>query len=305
MLNRRILRIKAFKAVYSIAENPQISQKDILSQLESSCESTRDLYIFLLGLVKPLTDEAYARADALRHKFNPTEEEKNPNLKFVNNLLAPALDEDPDFHKVISKKKFAWDQYDVFLRHLFEDVRESDFFKEYMDGSRENTIREDAALFSNIFATFLVDNTELEEILEDMSIWWNDDLAYAVNFCCYAFDNLGKGGRWSLPELYMSEMMGKKSMSSDRAFVRGIVTKAVSNFEEYSSRIAELTPKWDRSRICLTDLALIVAGMAESAAFPSTPPKVIINEYVEISKFYSTPESSSFVNGLLNKLIIK
>lgn len=305
MLNRRILRIKAFKAVYSIAENPQISQKDILSQLESSCESTRDLYIFLLGLVKPLTDEAYARADALRHKFNPTEEEKNPNLKFVNNLLAPALDEDPDFHKVISKKKFAWDQYDVFLRHLFEDVRESDFFKEYMDGSRENTIREDAALFSNIFATFLVDNTELEEILEDMSIWWNDDLAYAVNFCCYAFDNLGKGGRWSLPELYMSEMMGKEGMSSDRAFVRGIVTKAVSNFEEYSSRIAELTPKWDRSRICLTDLALIVAGMAESAAFPSTPPKVIINEYVEISKFYSTPESSSFVNGLLNKLIIK
>lgn len=305
MLNRRILRIKAFKAVYCIAENPLVSQKEILSQLESSCESTRNLYLFLLGLVKPLTSEAYSRIDALRNKFNPTEEERHPNLKFTTNLLAPLIDEDPDFSKIFSKKKLSWEQYDVFLRHLYEDVRESGFFKEYMASSKENSIREDAELFSKIFAAFLPDNKELSEILEDISIWWNDDLEYAINFCCSTFDDLGKGRRWSLPELYMSELIAKEGMASDRKFVKDIVIEALNHYEKYFDAIAELTPKWDKSRICATDLALIVSGMAEAAAYPNTPAKVIMNEYVEISKYYSTPESSSFVNGLLNKLINK
>ncbi len=226
-------------------------------------------------------------------------------MKFTSDLLAPALEEDPDDRKIIAKKKLFWDQYDVFLRHLYEDVRESDFFKEYMSSSEGNNIKEDAELFSKIYAAFLPDNKELADILEDMSIWWNDDLEYAINFCCSAFDDLGKGRRWNMPELYMSELVAKKGMASDRKFVKDIVNEALVNYDNFYAEVAELTPKWDKSRICATDLALIVSGMAEAAACPDTPKKVIINEYVEISKVYSTPESSSFVNGLLNKLIIK
>ena len=129
--------------------------------------------------------------------------------------------------------------------------------------------------------------------------------AYALNRCCRTIEELGKGMRWSLPPLYMSEFPGNESKDSDHAFVVGIVRDALRNFEKYSSEIAALTPKWDRSRICTTDLALIVSGMAEASAFPSMPAKVIINEYVEISKYYSTPDSRAFVNGLLDKLINK
>ena len=118
-------------------------------------------------------------------------------------------------------------------------------------------------------------------------------------------DDFAAGKRWALPELYLSQLPGQEGKDSDRDFVVGIVRKAVATYQKSVEEIAKLTPKWDINRICTTDLALIVTGMAESAAFPSIAPKIIMNEYVEISKFYSTPESKAFVNGLLDKLINK
>ena len=302
MLNRRILRIKAFKAIYSRTENPAMTVKEGEAQLELSCEATRDLYLFLLALPQALTGEAVNRIEAARGKFNPSEEELNPNMKFAENRIAPLLGEDPDFQKIIQKKKFSWEQYDVLLRHLYDTVRTREYYAAYM-ASSESSLEEDAALWSNIFASELEDNAELEEILEDLGIWWNDDLAYALNWCCRTMDSFGKGERWSLPPLYMSDLSEKAE--SDKAFITKVLRAAFAHFDEYVSDIAAITPKWDRSRICSTDLALIVAGLAENAAFPDMGSGIIINEYVEISKFYSTPESRAFVNGILDRLINK
>ena len=302
MLNRRILRIKAFKAIYSRTENPAMTVKEGETQLELSCEATRDLYLFLLALPQALTGEAVSRIEAARGKFNPSEEELNPNMKFAENRIAPLLGEDPDFQKIIQKKKFSWEQYDVLLRHLYDTVRTREYYTAYM-ASPESSLEEDAALWSNIFASELEDNAELEEILEDLGIWWNDDLAYALNWCCRTMDSFGKGERWSLPPLYMSDLSEKAE--SDKAFITKVLRAAFAHFDEYVGEIAAITPKWDRSRICSTDLALIVAGLAENAAFPDMGSGIIINEYVEISKFYSTPESRAFVNGILDRLINK
>lgn len=302
MLNRRILRIKAFKSVYALAENPAMTVKEAEAQLEQSCESTRDLHLFMLALIPAVTAEAKSRIEAAQSKFNPTEEEKHPNLKFVNNAIAPILAADPDFQKIISKRHLSWGQYDVFMRHLYESMRASDYFAEYM-ASTESSPAEDAALFVKMFENELVDSAELEAILEDLSIWWNDDLAYALTACCRVVEDLAKGARWNMPPLYLSEMNG--SAESDKAFVVKLVRIACIGFQKYTEAVAASTHKWDKDRICTTDLALIVCGQAESDAFSATPAKVIINEYVEISKYYSTPESRSFVNGLLDKLINK
>ena len=302
MLNRRILRIKAFKTVYALAENPEMTKAEALSQLEASCQSTRDLYLFMLALVPALTKEAKDRIEAARAKFHPTEEEKHPNMKFADNAIAPLLSDDPDFRKLIDKKKLGWDQYDAFLWHLYDAVKASDYYAAYM-ADQDSGIEADARLWVKIFENELVDNKELEEIIESLSIWWNDDLAYALTYCCHAMNDFASGKRWSLPELYLSQMPGQEGKDSDRDFVVGVVSRAVADYPKSVASIAELTPKWDIGRICTTDLALIVTGMAEAAAFPSIAPKIIMNEYVEISKFYSTPESKAFVNGLLDKLI--
>ena len=302
MLNRRILRIKAFKVLYSsvLAENMSISEAE--TQLELSCEATRDLYIYMLGIVSPLTKIAQDRIEAAKAKFNPTEEERNPNMKFADNALAKLLDADVDFQKVYKKKKFEWAQYDLFLKKVMTSVASKDYYAEYM-ASDKKSLAEDCKLFTRIFEEEFVDSEELEKILEDKSIYWNDDLAYSLTWCCKTLKNLAKGESWSLIPLYQSEMLSGEGVESDKFFVKKLLKSSFAGYERYSAMVAESVSGWEKERLFSTDVVLIVMGLAEAASFPTIPVKVTMNEYVEISKFYGTPKSRSFVNGLLDKLM--
>ena len=305
MLNRRILRIKAFKVLYAYAENPALSLKQVLGSLESSVEATRDLYLYMMALIPALTQEALKRVEAARGKFNPTEDEKNPNLKFVENAVAALLSGDPDFLRLMEKKHFSWEQNDAFLNALWETLKTKDYFRAYMDAP-EHSLAGDAALWKEIFRRELEDDAALAAILEDASIFWADDLGYVLGTCLNSLEEIARSGRWSYPPLYQSDVLkgrGKEDVASDNDFVRQLVSVAYGRFREYSSLIASSVSKWDRDRLVATDTVLIGLGLAEAEAFPDIPVKVTINEYVEISKYYSTPKSHGFVNGLLDRLI--
>ena len=297
MLNRRILRIKAFKTLYG-----SVSLAQAEAQLEASCEAARDLYVYMLGIVSPLTQIAREKMEAVKAKFNPTEEEKNPNTKFVENSLAKLLDEDVDFQKIMTKKKFSWQQYDLFLKKVYASIIEKDYYKAYM-ASSERSLKEDCALFTKIYEEEFVDSQELEQILEDKSLYWNDDLAYSLTWCCKTLKTFVKGESWSLIPLYQSEMLKGEGVESDKLFVRRLLQSAFAGYEKYSAMIAEAVSGWEKERLFSTDVVLISMGLAEAATFPTIPVKVTLNEYVEISKFYGTPKSRSFVNGLLDRLI--
>lgn len=302
MLNRRILRIKAFKVLYSsvLAENMSLAQAE--AQLDASCEATRDLYIYMLGIVSPLTQIARERIDAAKNKFNPTEEEKNPNMKFVENQLAKLIDEDVDFQKIFAKKKFGWGQYDIFLKEVMNSIQTKEYFAEYM-ASPERSLAEDCRLFTKIYEEEFVDNQTLERILEDKSLYWNDDLAYSLTWCCKTLKSFAKGEAWSLLPLYQSEMLKGDGVESDKLFVRKLLQASFAGYEKYSAMVAESVSGWEKERLFSTDVVLIVMGLAETVTFPTIPVKVTMNEYVEISKFYGTPKSRSFVNGLLDRLV--
>lgn len=302
MLNRRILRIKVFKTIYAYAENPSMTLAEGHELLGELCQSTRDLYLLMLELAVELKAMAEKRIDMARGKFHPTEEEKNPNMKFVENGISKIMENDPDFKKILSKKKLSWDNCDSFIWNLYENIRRRDYFLEYLNDP-ERSLKQDAELFTKIFERELVDDGQLEAILEDASIWWNNDLAYALTCCCRTLAELAAGKNWALPELYQSQMAGKAGMESDVDFVNRLFERAYADYNKDLEIIDELTPKWDINRVCATDLALIVCGMSEAAAFPQMPKKVVVNEYVEISKYFSTPESKGFVNGLLDNLI--
>lgn len=302
MLNRRILRIKAFKVLYSsvLAENMSLAQAE--AQLELSCEATRDLYIYMLGIVSPLTRIAQDRIEAAKSKFNPTDEERNPNMKFAENALAKLLDEDADFQKVYKKKKFDWTQYDLFLKKVMNSIVSKEYYAEYM-ASDKRSLAEDCKLFTRIFEEEFVDSEELERILEDKSLYWNVDLAYSLTWCCKTLKNLAKGESWSLIPLYQSELLTGEGVESDKLFVRKLLQASFAGYEKYSAMVAESVSGWEKERLFSTDVVLIVMGLAEAVTFPSIPVKVTMNEYVEISKFFGTPKSRSFVNGLLDKLV--
>lgn len=303
MLNRRILRIKAFKSLYSsiLSENMTLSEAEF--QLDLSCEATRDLYLFMLGIVSPLTDIAREKIEVAKRKFNPSDEERNPNMKFADNALAALLASDADFVKLFRKKKFSWEPYDLFLKKVYASVSSRDYFADYMS-SPGSSLREDCMLFTRIFEEEFVDSGDLEKILEDMSVYWIDDLAYSLTYVCRTLAELAGGKRWSLPPLYQSDMKrGEAGIDSDKRFVHKLLKTAYAGYGKYYDMVVSMVPNWDKDRIVSTDLMLIITGMAEIENFPEIPVKVSMNEYVEISKFYGTPKSRLFVNGLLDKLV--
>ena len=304
MLNRRILRIKAFKVLYSYAENRTMTLQEALADLDTSCEATRDLYLYMLSIAGPLTAEASRRTEAASHKFNPTEEELHPNRKFVDNALAPLLAEDPDFQKLLERKKLSWDQDDALVHDLYETVKTRPYYAAYM-ADPEISLTQDIRLFKKIFENEFEDNDALWQILEDRSIYWTDDLPYALTHVIRSLDEIAATGRWEFPPLYQSDILAAKGkpVDSDRDFVRRLLTAAFGRFGEYYDKVAGSVRGWDRDRLFTTDIVLIAMGLAEAETFPEIPVKVTINEYVEISKYYSTPKSRSFVNGLLDRLI--
>ena len=304
MLNRRILRIKAFKVLYSYAENRTMTLQEALAELDTSCEATRDLYLYMLSIAGPLTAEAARRTEAASHKFNPTEEELHPNRKFVDNALAPLLAEDPDFQKLLERKKLSWDQDDALVHDLYETVKTRPYYAAYM-ADPEISLAQDVRLFKKIFENEFEDNDALLQILEDRSIYWTDDLPYALTYVIRSLDEIAATGRWEFPPLYQSDILAAKGkpVDSDRDFVRRLMTAAFGRFGEYYDKVAGSVRGWDRDRLFTTDIVLIAMGLAEAENFPEIPVKVTINEYVEISKYYSTPKSRSFVNGLLDRLI--
>jgi N utilization substance protein B len=283
-----------------LADNMSLSQAE--AQLELSCEAARDLYIYMLGIVSPLTNIAKERIEAAKLKFNPTEEERNPNMKFAENALARLLDEDVDFQKVFKKKKFDWAQYDLLLKNIMTSISSKEYFAEYM-ASEKRSLADDCKLFIRIFEEEFVDSKELEMLLEEKSLYWNDDLAYSLTWCCKTLKSIAKGEKWSMLPLYQSEMMSGEGVESDKFFARKLLQASFAGYQKYSALVADTVVGWEKERLFSTDVVLIVMGLVEAVTFPTIPIKVTMNEYVEISKFYGTPKSRSFVNGILDKLI--
>ena len=304
MLNRRILRIKAFKVLYAYAENPDLSLKEALSSLDASCEATRDLYLYMMAVIPALTAEAARRIEAARGKFNPTEEDLHPRMKFVQNGVSALLEQDPDFARLLEKKKISWANNDALVNSLYETLKTREYFQEYLKAD-EQSLQEDVRLWQRIFQEEFEDNEALAAILEDSSIFWADELPYVLGTCIRSLEEMGRTGRWNYPPLYQSDILSAqgKAVDSDRDFVHKLVTASYGRYAEYSNLVASSVSKWDQDRLYTTDTVLIVMGLTEAETFPEIPVKVSINEYVEISKYYSTPKSRGFVNGLLDRLI--
>ena len=308
MLNRRILRIKTFKVLYQYVVRGGMSLEEAGRQLDSSCEATRDLYLFMLAIIPEITAEAARRIETGRNKFNPTPEEISPNEKFAKNALATLVAEDRDIKKLLDKKKLSWSGYDLQVKHILDSIVTKDYYKKYMS-SPETSLSEDCALFTKIYEEEFSGNQEIADLLEEKDIFWMDDLEYALTWDCRTLSSLAKGNPWRLPELYQSDEMarekGTTSLSSDSAFVHKLLRTAFTGCERYFGEIKDSVKDWDEKRLFSTDVTAIILGLAEADAFPDTPRRIIMNEWIEISKFYCAPGSYQFVNGVLDKLIKK
>ncbi|MEG1898083.1 MAG: transcription antitermination protein NusB [Bacteroidales bacterium] len=294
MLSRRLIRVKVFKILFSKIASGSESVKAAEKEMLASCEKTLDLYCFMLSLPVALRKVAEAKIEGGLKKFQPTAQEANPNRKFLDNKFIQLIEDDSKFIKLCESKGLIWVDYDTFVRRLYTTIVTKDYFKEYME-SEQSSIKEDYALFRRIYEEEFEDNSALEDILEDMSIFWMDDLVYVVNAILKNMGSFEKKGNVIIPNVFLKE--------DDRAYAIKLLTRSMVNYDEYTEIVSGYIPNWDLERLVATDLALIVMGIAEALTFESIPLKVTINEFVDISKYYSTPNSKVFVNGLLDKIL--
>lgn len=310
MLNRRILRVKVFKVLYSRYICPELSYESAKSQLNLSLESSRTLYYYILSMVAPLTEVAAKRIEDLKSLSTAEKGVADPNVKFAENLLAKYLTSDPDFKKAAASLP-SWANYDIFLKRLYSDILTRDYYKEYL-ASGKSCLDEDCALFAKIFRNEFEDREEFLDILEtttverkksdDETLFWNDDAYYCLAYAAKVLSK--KGFRFEVPRLFVSD--SDPSKQSDREFTFNLLEKAFVGFESYRDTLMSFVPDTRfKDKVNSVDICLCLTALAEIVAFPEIPVKVSINEYLEISKYFGSEQSTAFVNGLLSTAIKK
>ncbi len=296
MLSRRLIRVKVFKILFGRIVAGSDSLIGAENELIASCDKTLELYCFMLRLPIALKKVAQARIDAGLKKFQPTPQEANPNRKFVENKFIGLLEDDVKFLKFCESHGLSWQEYETFVKKLYLTISSREYFIDYMQ-NEQRSMKEDCALLRNIFEQELEDNEDLEDILEELSLFWMDDLGYVLNSILKNMNAIAKTGTVTIPDVFQNE--------DDKVYAKKLLTQSLVKYDEYSKLISEFVSNWDMERLVATDLALIVMGITEAVTFETIPLKVTINEFVDISKYYSTANSRIFVNGLLDRMLQK
>lgn len=224
-----------------------------------------------------------------------TEEEKTPNRKFINNELLKRLDASEYFNNLITDRKLTnWSRDDEYKTIIWESLRNSQIYQNYIESDKQS-FKEDRNFVAEFFSEIIAPNEKLYDYLEDHKLTWLDDLPI-VNTTIYKLIEKAKKDdvAFGIPRLFRN--------TEDRDFAVELMQKTILNDGEYTSEISKKTPNWDKERIAELDAVLMKMAICEFVKFPSIPVKVTINEYLEIAKEYSTPKSSIFINGILDKI---
>ena len=295
MISRRMLRIKVVKALYAHMKSDADSLMASEKMLVTSIDKTYDLYFLLMSLVVEMAQYAEQRQEAAKNKKLPTYEDLNPNRKFVDNAVIRLLAQSDSVNDYLASRKLSWAKYPELVKALFTQLEQSDYYKKYMT-SQESSFREDLALITEFYTRELEESEILESALDEMSILWNDDLGFALVMVTRTLSNM----RASHTDV---KVLPKFKSIEDLDFARELFAKAAVNFDNYQAEIEKYTRNWDVERIAFMDNLIMATAVAELVTFPSIPVKVTLDEYIEIAKYYSTHGSSTFINGILDKIV--
>lgn len=297
MLNRRHIRIKAMQTIYAFNGTESDDIKKDERFLLQSLDSMYDLYLVILALLIETHKRAEDHLNKSQKKFLATQEEKNPNAKFVNNSVLQALRNNQELLDEIESRKLNFWYLDFeYVEIIFKAIVESDLYKEYM-ASTNSSFKEDKELVATIFSEIIAPNDKLYDYFEDKKITWVDDLPIVNTSILKLLKKVKKDS----PESYFTPDLYKDL--DDRDFAVDLLKKTLLNVSKYNEDISKKTKNWDTERIASLDAVLLQMAICEFQKFPSIPVKVTINEYLEIAKEYSTPKSSIFINGILDKIV--
>jgi transcription antitermination protein NusB len=303
MLSRRHLRIKVMQSLYAHFQSEDTPVINSEKKLVANIESIYDLYIHLFSAILEIADIAKNLMEEARQKFLPTEAEINPNTRFIENRLLLQLDNSKDLRKNINRLKINWADNKEVFRRIFLSFRDTDLYKDYMS-SPETSYKKDKEIVVDLLTEALLASDPFVSLFEEKNIFWADDMDTAVMMILKTIKKWNKNTEQSepLPPLLVTPDDEGDDLIND--FVLKLFRKTIINSDEYAKLIAKYADNWEFERIAILDVILFKMALAEFTEFQTIPVKVTINEYIEISKEYSTPKSRQFLNGLLDKMAI-
>ena len=296
MINRVLIRLKVVQVIYAYYQNGGKSIEAAEKELFYSLSKAYDLYKYLLLLMIEVTQFAERRIDNRRHKLRPTYEDLNPNTRFIDNAFMAQLMQNVQLEEFRANQKRSWDDEGDFVKHLFERIEESKVYQEYM-AKETLSYEDDRELWRKLYRTFIAQNDEIDDILEEQSLYWNDDKAIVDTFVLKTIK------RFEPENGAEQELMPEYKDDEDKEFARKLLRTAINNAEAYRKLMENNAKNWDMERFAFMDILIMQVALAEILSFPSIPTTVSLNEYVEVAKMYSTPKSGSFVNGMLDSIV--
>ncbi|MDR3117908.1 MAG: transcription antitermination factor NusB [Mediterranea sp.] len=296
MINRVLIRLKIIQIIYAYYQNGSKNLDSAEKELFFSLSKAYDLYNYLLLLIIALTNYAQKRIDATKARHSSTEEDPSPNLKFVKNKFAVQLAANIQLDEFAINQKKTWNNNQDFIKELYEKIIASDIYKEYM-AAPDSSYELDRELWRKLYKAFVFKNESLDQLLEEQSLYWNDDKEIVDTFVLKTikrFEEKQGANQPLLPEFKDEE---------DKEFTRRLFRRTILNEEYYRLLISENVKNWNFDRVAFMDVIIMQCALAEILSFPNIPISVTLNEYVEIAKLYSTPKSGSFINGTLDGIV--
>ena len=294
MINREIIRIKIVQLTYAYYQNGSKNMDSAEKELFFSLSKAYDLYNYLLALIVAVTKEARKHLEVAQSKAK-REGTPEPSGKFAYNRFALQLEENRMLNDFLEIQKKSWDNDIEAVQTLYNQIVSSTIYQEYMD-NEEDSYAADRELWRKIYRTFIQDNNELDSVLEEQSLYWNDDKEIVDTFVLKTIKRLEENNKAS------QELLPEYDSEEDKDFARKLFRSTILNANEYQGFMSEASHNWDFSRLAYMDVVIMQIAIAEMMTFPSIPISVTINEFVDIAKLYSTPKSGGYINGMLDAI---
>ncbi len=284
------------QALYAFFRDEKADVKVAEKNLFTSIDKSYELFLYLLSFLNNLQFVARISMEEARAKRLPTQQDLNPNMKFVNNLFLTALNENKHINDAWKNYKVSWQNDQDLVRKVFNEIKNTAFFKEYLQ-NEQHSFDGDKKFIQTILESFLYEHELFNFWFDEKNIYWTDDYYYGFYFLSHWMDAVTES-KMLAPKLYRDE-------DGDKKFVSDVFIKTILHSSEFETMIAEHTKNWELERIASLDVLLMKMALSEILYLPSVPVKVSMNEYIDITKEYSTPQSGGFINGILDKIVLE
>lgn len=296
MINRRFIRVKVLQMLYAYLKSGEDNFSKAERELNFSIDKTYDLYFYILQLLVELKSQAEKKIEIGKNKKLPTHSDLNPNTKFVDNRVLVQLSENEMLRRHLINSKLSWAAQPALIKKLYTQMTESEFYIKYMSAEVKG-YNEDKRFVIDILKEVILESEDLEYTLEELSIYWPGDFDFVLKAVINTINFYEKG------EIETKRLLPQFNKSDDEQYLKEIYRKTLLNYDKSVKIIGEYTKNWDFDRIATIDTLILNMAICEFMHFPSIPTKVTLNEYVELSKFFSTQKSSTFINGILDRIL--